>query len=200
MKGVCMRLSYLCQTTELINEPLLLKAAEDLPLDTGKRIQVNVVLPVCVDSDVVLVEFVLGNRFLNIKQCYGARSISCASYANSNKVMQLDIAKMNQAALNIPSGTKRLNKGELINSVTEKELLSTVWGVNHFRFYLYGKPFTVNADSSNRRTQVDISYVGLCDSANTVTLWPIVLEKLDEMQMYLSCIVRVADIAVEETC
>ncbi|KAJ8893982.1 hypothetical protein PR048_006583 [Dryococelus australis] len=65
MKGVCMGVANPSKPTELIQEPVHLKAAEDLPPGTGKRVQLNVVLPVCVNTDVVLVKPVLQNYFLN---------------------------------------------------------------------------------------------------------------------------------------
>ena len=39
-----------------------------------------------------------------------------------------------------------LNSGEDRYSINELELLGVVWSVEHFKYYLYGKPFTVITD------------------------------------------------------
>ncbi|KAJ8885112.1 hypothetical protein PR048_011308, partial [Dryococelus australis] len=70
-----------------MGEHVHLKAADDLPPGTGKRVQVNVVLPVSVDCSDVLVKPVLENYFLKFKHCYVARGISHVSYDNGNKVL-----------------------------------------------------------------------------------------------------------------
>ncbi|KAJ8886962.1 hypothetical protein PR048_013176 [Dryococelus australis] len=94
------------QPTEPIQESAHLKVYDDLPPGTGKRAQVNFVLPVNVDSDVVLVEPVLENYFPNVKHCYVARSTSHVSCVNGNKAVPLDIVNTSQAAVNVLSGTK----------------------------------------------------------------------------------------------
>lgn len=42
--------------------------------------------------------------------------------------------------------SRALNKGELNYSTIEKELLAVVWGVKHFRPYLFGKKFVIHTD------------------------------------------------------
>ena len=42
-----------------------------------------------------------------------------------------------------------LNSVEDRYSINELELLGVVWSIEHFKYYLYGKPFTVITDQSN---------------------------------------------------
>ena len=46
----------------------------------------------------------------------------------------------------IAYGSRKLNKAEQSYSVPEREALAVVWGVNHFRQFLYGRHFTIITD------------------------------------------------------
>lgn len=48
--------------------------------------------------------------------------------------------------LTITFASRTLNKAEKYYSVIEKELLRIVWGIKHFRHYLYGKKFEIQTD------------------------------------------------------
>jgi len=45
-------------------------------------------------------------------------------------------------------GSKRLSSAEKKYGITEKEFLAMSWGVEHFDYYLRGRPFTVRTDHS----------------------------------------------------
>jgi hypothetical protein len=65
-----------------------------------------------------------------------------ASNLGLGAVSQGDIGK----DLPIAYASRNLNSAERNYTTSEKELLTIVWGVKHFRHYLYGKMFKIAGD------------------------------------------------------
>jgi hypothetical protein len=69
---------------------------------------------------------------------------------------------------------RNLNKAERNYSTSEKELLAVVWGVKHFRPYLYGRKFKMASDHKPLMWIMNVK-----DPGSRLLRWRIKLEEYD---------------------
>lgn len=81
--------------------------------------------------------------------------------------------------LPIAYASRTLNGAEQNYSVTEKELLAIVFGVKHFRPYLFGRPFIIATDHR------PLTWLKGCkDPSSRLMRWKILLNDYDYEIMY----------------
>jgi hypothetical protein len=81
--------------------------------------------------------------------------------------------------LPIAYASRNLNKAEKNYSTSEKELLAIVWGIKHFRPYLYGRKFKVATDHKPLPWIMNIK-----DPGSRLLRWRIKLEEYDYEILY----------------
>jgi hypothetical protein len=81
--------------------------------------------------------------------------------------------------LPIAYASRNLNKAEQSYSTSEKELLAIVWGIKHFRPYLYGRKFKIASDHKPLTWIMNIK-----DPGSRLLRWRIKLEEYDYEIVY----------------
>lgn len=87
--------------------------------------------------------------------------------------------EVNNKDLPVAYASRTLNKAEQSYSATEKELLSIVWSVKHFRPYLYGRKFKIVTDCR------PLTWLFNCkDPSSRLVRWRLKLEEYDYQITY----------------
>ncbi|PNF17230.1 hypothetical protein B7P43_G05227 [Cryptotermes secundus] len=81
--------------------------------------------------------------------------------------------------LPIAYASRNLNKAEKNYSTSEKKLLAIVWGIKHFRPYLYGQKFKIASDHKPLKWLMNIK-----DPGSRLFKWRIKLEECDYEIVY----------------
>jgi hypothetical protein len=81
--------------------------------------------------------------------------------------------------LPVAYASRNLNKAEKNYSTSEKELLAIVWGVKHFRPYLYGRKFKIASDHKPLTWIMNVK-----DPGSRLIRWRIKLEEYDYEIVY----------------
>jgi hypothetical protein len=81
--------------------------------------------------------------------------------------------------LPVAYASRNLNKAERNYSTSEKELLAVVWGVKHFRPYLYGRKFKIPSDHKPLMWIMNVK-----DPGSRLLRWRIKLEEYDYEIIY----------------
>jgi hypothetical protein len=81
--------------------------------------------------------------------------------------------------LPIAYASRNLNKAERSYTTSEKELLAIVWGIKHYRPYLYGRKFTIVSDHKPLMWIMNIK-----DPGSRLLRWRIKLEEYDYEIVY----------------
>jgi hypothetical protein len=81
--------------------------------------------------------------------------------------------------LPIAYASRNLNKAERNYTTSEKELLAIIWGIRHYRPYLYGRKFKIASDHKPLLWIMNIK-----DSGSRLLRWRIKLEEYDYEIIY----------------
>jgi hypothetical protein len=81
--------------------------------------------------------------------------------------------------LPIAYASRNLNKAERNYSTSEKKLLAVVWGVKHFRTYLYDRKLKIASDHKPLMWIMDIK-----DTGSRLLRWRIKVEEYDYEIVY----------------